>query len=128
MKEVLHAVQHDRLLRAVGDRDDRLHAQQIVAAHRRQRVEPARQRGPRDRLVADDAEGADAFVVAVDVVAVACRDDDRHRAVAMLRRDRLVLQPALHLDALLLRVEQAEIEQERRVDRAVGHAAAARRG
>ena len=46
MKEVLHAVQHDRLLGAVGERDDRLQPQQIVAAHRCQRIEPAGQRAP----------------------------------------------------------------------------------
>ena len=71
--------------------------------------------GPQHRFVADDAERTDALVVPIDVM----RIDVVIMVVVViivvviivLGRDCFVLQPALHLDALCLRVEQPEVEQ-----------------
>ena len=107
---MLHAVDHDRLVGAVGERHDRFHAQQIVAAHRRQPVEPGRQRRPGNRLVAGDAEGADAVVVAVRVGVFV------RLGMVVVIGEGLVTQPALYVDALRLRIEEAEVEEQHRID------------
>ena len=105
MKQVLHAMDDDRLAGPVAERHDRFQPQQIVAAHRRQRIEPGRQCRPRDRLVADDAKGADALVVAVDVELFVVV------IMVVLGLKGLVAQPALDIDAFGLRVVEAEVEQ-----------------
>jgi hypothetical protein len=117
VEEVLHAVQYDRLVGAVAEGDYCLEPQKVVAAHRRQAVEPTGQHSPGDWLLASDAKGADAVVVTVGIgmfVVV---------PVVMLVASGkgLVAQPALDIDTLGRRIEKAEVEQQCRIDRTLGH-------
>ena len=64
MNQRLHGVYRDR---RAGDIDEALHAQQIRAAQRCERVEPHRQPGCRYRLVVINAKSADVVIMAVDV-------------------------------------------------------------
>ena len=68
MEYVLHAVDHHRLLRRLGELHDALHAQQIRPVHRAHQIEEHLEGRVRDRLVGREREGADAVVVAVHVV------------------------------------------------------------
>jgi hypothetical protein len=114
VEEVLHAVQDQRLVRPVAERNDRLEAEEIVAAHRCQPVEPAGQHPPRDRPLAGDAKGSDAVVVPVGV--------GLFLVVMVLMADGkgFVAQPALHVDTLGRGVEEAEVEQLGRISGALG--------
>src|SRR5829696_9395355 len=69
MEDVLHAVDHHRLV-GVLDVQDALHAQQVGTAISHQGIERRRHRRPAHRLVEGHAEGFYAIVVAVDVVRV----------------------------------------------------------
>src|SRR5216683_807437 len=69
MEDMLHAVDHDRLV-GVLDVQDTLHAQEVGPAIGHQRVERRRHRRPAHRLVEGHAEGFYAIVVAVDVVRI----------------------------------------------------------
>ena len=60
MDHVLDAVDDDRMLRVLGERDEALHAQQLRALRGAQEVEEDVERALADRRVAGEAEGADA--------------------------------------------------------------------
>ena len=110
-------MQHDGLVGTVGERHDRLQPQQVVAAHRRQCVEPGGQRGPGDRPLAGDTKGANAVVVPVDVrlfVGVI-----RIVMVRVVALECLVAQPAPHIDTLGRGVEEAEVKEQSRIDGAL---------
>ena len=70
MEDVLHAVDHDRLVRRLGELHDALHAQQVRPVHRAHQVEEHLEGRDRNRRVGRQREGADAVVVAVHVVMV----------------------------------------------------------
>jgi hypothetical protein len=108
MKQMLHSVQHDRPVGVLVHRNNCLEPQEVVAAHRRQRVEPAGQHPPRDRPLTGDAKGADAVVVPVGI---------RMAVVLVTTLQGFVAQPAPHVDAFCRRVEETEVEQQGRIDR-----------
>ena len=68
VEQVLHAVDDHRMLRVVGQLHDALDAQQVVATHRRDHVQPGHEAFARERLVAHDDVRADVVVVPVRVV------------------------------------------------------------
>ena len=70
VNQVLHAVQHQRTFRIVGDADQPLQAQKVLPLQRRDVVEPGGEGRPLDRLVDDDAVGLDAVVAAMIMMVV----------------------------------------------------------
>src|ERR1700751_2151907 len=106
---MLDPMQRDWRVGPVGHGYDGLEAQEVIAAHRRQPVEPGRQGGPGDRSVAGDAESANAVVVPVYV---------RVMVVVLMpsaRAEGFVTQPALYVPALRDRIAEADVVQPPRV-------------
>ena len=68
MKDMLHAVDHGRPLRALGDVDDALEPQRDVAAMLGERFEKERQRDGPDRPISHDRKGRDVGVVGMAVI------------------------------------------------------------
>ncbi len=70
MKQMLHAVDHDRPVRVVGQRDDALHTQEFRPVRVAQQVQENLESARIERRVARQAEGADRGVMPVRIMRV----------------------------------------------------------
>ena len=137
MEQVLHAMDDDRRARRLGKVQDALHPQQVLAGVGGQDFDEQVEGLGADRLVADDAIGADPRVVAVDVMGILARPAGPAIVAVMVVPAMWVtvcveigfgLQPAQHIGMLGGGIIDAGVEQPGRVHCAALHGQDRRRG